>query len=39
MKYVVLAVILLASACTSLNRETASETHRKQPLPSDRRAI
>lgn len=38
MKYIILATILFATACTSLSRDTASETNRKQPLPSDRRA-
>lgn len=38
MKYVIFAVILFATACTSISRDTASETHRKQPLPSERRA-
>ncbi len=38
MKYLLLTVMLFATACTSISRETASETHRSQPLPSDKRA-
>ncbi len=39
MKFVMLAVMFFATACTSLDRSTASETVRKQPLPSEKRAM
>jgi hypothetical protein len=38
MKYVILTLVLFASACTSINqRDTASENNRLQPLPGDHR--
>jgi len=38
MKILILTTFLLATACTSINRDTASETNRKQPLPGEKRA-
>lgn len=38
MKTLIIATFLLATACTSINRDTASEINRKQPLPGDKRA-
>jgi hypothetical protein len=36
MKYVLLTLVFLATACSSLDRNTASEIKRDHPLPSER---
>ena len=39
MKYVLLTLVFLATACSSIDRGTASEIKRDHPLPPERSAF